>query len=79
MEANPAKFQTMISGHNNINIEIDANTTILSEPHVKLLGVHIDSDLNFHFHVSNLIKKASRQLNCVKRIAYAFSVKIKLL
>ena len=79
MEANPAKFQSMISGHNNIDIKIDENTTIQSEPHVKLLGVFLDSDLNFHHHVSHLIKKASRQLNCVKRIAHSFNVKIKLM
>jgi hypothetical protein len=35
---------------------------------VKLLGVIIDSDLNFDNHISEMCKKASRQLNILKRI-----------
>jgi hypothetical protein len=35
---------------------------------VKLLGVTIDSNLNFNNHISEICKKASRQLNILKRI-----------
>jgi hypothetical protein len=35
---------------------------------VKLLGVAIDFKLNFNENISNICKKASRQLNVLKRI-----------
>ena len=38
------------------------------EDHVKLLGVTIDLKLSFDLHISNVCKKASRQLNVLKRI-----------
>ena len=41
---------------------------IVCEDNVKLLGVIIDSDLNFDNHISEMCKKASRQLNILKRI-----------
>jgi hypothetical protein len=41
---------------------------IKCEDEVKLLGVTIDFKLNFDRHVSNICKKASRQLNVLKRI-----------
>jgi hypothetical protein len=37
------------------------------ETEVKLLGVTIDFKLNFNEHTSNIFKKASRQLNVLKR------------
>jgi hypothetical protein len=42
------------------------NTTC--EDEVKLLGVTIDFKLNFNKHISNICKKAARQLNVLKRI-----------
>ena len=41
---------------------------IVCEDNVKLLRVTIDSDLNFDNHISEMCKKASRQLNILKRI-----------
>jgi hypothetical protein len=38
------------------------------EKEVKLLGVTIDCQLKFNTHISNICKKASRQLNVLKRI-----------
>ena len=38
------------------------------EDEVKLLGVTIDFKLNFNTHISNICKKAARQLNALKRI-----------
>jgi hypothetical protein len=37
------------------------------ETEVKLLSVTIDFKLNFNEHTSNICKKASRQLNVLKR------------
>ena len=79
MEANPSKFQILISGSYNKDIKVNEEVTITSEQSVKLLGIHLDNDLNFSKHVNFLIRKASRQLNCLKRIAFRLDQKVKLL
>jgi len=80
MQANPDKFQAMAVGNKaqNENITFDiGNNTIKCEPEVKLLGVTIDFQLNFHTHVSNICKKASRQLNSLKRIGKHLTEQIR--
>ena len=71
MKANPEKFQAIAIGkqtkQQNLTFTIDGNK-IECESEVKLLGVTIDFQLNFNEHVSNICKKASRQLNVLKRI-----------
>ena len=42
---------------------------LFCEDEVKLLGVTIDFKLNFNTHISNICKKAARQLNALKRIS----------
>ena len=80
MEANPSKFQIMIADdEDNTTINITNSTSIKSERNVKLLGVTLDNQMNFSAHVSELLKKSSRQLNCLKRVAYPLEQKIKLL
>ena len=51
----------------NLSFNLNGNK-IVCEDNVKLLGVTIDSDLNFDNHISEMCKKASRQLNILKRI-----------
>ena len=71
IKANPDKFQAIAVGKRtkdeNITFKLDDNI-IKCEEHVKLLGVTIDFQLNFDLHISNVCKKASRQLNVLKRI-----------
>ena len=71
MKANPDKFQAIAVGKRtkdeNITFNLD-NNIIHCEDHVKLLGVTIDFKLSFDLHISNVCKKASRQLNVLKRI-----------
>ena len=71
MKANPDKFQAIAVGKRtkdeNITFKLDDNI-IKCEEHVKLLDVTIDFQLNFDLHISNVCKKASRQLNVLKRI-----------
>ena len=46
----------------------------LGEEHsAKLLGVHIDSELNFKFHVKNICKNAGRKISMLSRIAQYLS------
>ena len=71
MKANPDKFQAIAIGNKSKNGEIkftlDGNE-ILCDNEVKLLGVTIDSQLKFKTHISEICRKASRQLNVLKRI-----------
>lgn len=79
MEANPSKFQALISKSTKAhNIPIK-NDMIQSEPHVKLLGVNLDDRLSFNQHIDYLIKRASRQLNCLIRFSRTLCVDVKLL
>ena len=72
MIVNTDEFQAIVGKRNcrmkdsyalNINKQ-----TINSENCVKLLGIEIDNTLSFDKHVSNLCKKASKQLNAIGRI-----------
>ena len=73
MKANPDKYQAISIGPktNGHNLSFDLKgTKITCEENVKLLGVIVDSQLNFDKHTSEICfkKKASQQLNILKRI-----------
>ena len=70
MKANPTKFQAICIGkraHDNItSFNIDS-AEIKCENNVTLLGINIDFMLRFDDHVSQICKKASKQLAVLKR------------
>ena len=72
MKANPDKFKCMFIGKNcnieNTVLNIDGND-ISSERYVKLLGIHLDTDLNFEKHVSLLCRRAAYQVRALGRIS----------
>ena len=71
MKANPIKFQAVCIGkraHDDITpLKIDS-AEIKCEDNVTLLGVNIDFMLRFDDHVSQVCKRASKQLAVLKRI-----------
>ena len=71
MKANPDKFQAIAIGpktnRHNLSFDLKGNK-ITCEENVKLLGITVDSHLNFDKHISEICKKASQQLNILKRI-----------
>ena len=71
MQADPNKFQAIGVGKRT-NERSPAfkfgSIEITSDEEVKLLGVDIDFKLSFENHISNLCKKAAKQLNVLKRI-----------
>ena len=72
MQANPSKFQFMIISPDDDctqRLVLNGNAVLVSEKHVKVLGVIIDSKLNFSLHVSSICTKAARQLNALARIS----------
>jgi hypothetical protein len=71
MQVYPEKFQAISVGRktHDKNVMFNLNGINIScEDEVKLLGVAIDCKLNFNAHISNICKKAARQLNVLKRI-----------
>jgi hypothetical protein len=71
MKANPEKFQAIALGKKTHQQKLKFNfhdITIECEDEVKLLGVNLDFLLNFNSHVTSICRKASRQLNVLKRI-----------
>ena len=65
LQANPDKFQAIAAGLKSKN-DLGNGCIIQCEDEVKLLGVTIDFKLKFDLHVSNICKKASRQLGFLK-------------
>ena len=50
-----------------VGIEV-ANMTIMSEEKVKLLVIHIENQLNFDYHISQLYKKGGKKLHALTRV-----------
>ena len=79
MEANASKFQALIANEKGTTELVIEGNTIVSEPCVKLLGVTIDNKLSFNNQIDSLIKRASRQLNCLIRFSRTLHSNVKLL
>ena len=82
MQANPDKFQAMmlgILGFEKCNSLLLDGTEIKCEDSVKLLGVTLDYMLNFDKHISNICKKAARQINVLLRLSKYLSTETKIL
>ena len=82
MQANPDKFQAIMlgkSGFENCKSLFLNGTEIKCEDSVKLLGVTIDFLLNFDLHVSNICKKAARQINVLLRLSKFLTTETKIL
>ena len=47
----------------------EAARSIGNKDSVKLLGIHVNNNLNFNFHVNQTCKKASKELHAIARIA----------
>ena len=80
MEANRNKLQFLISSPTkieNIELKMDENSTITSEPFVKALDIYIDNRLTVADHIRSSCAKAAKQLNALSRISKFFDLKCK--
>ena len=80
MEANPSKFQGLISVHGTQRAPEKmtiANVEIPFSADVKLLGVTVDSKLNFDCNLSNICKKSSRYLSAISRVSKYMSTECR--
>ena len=67
MKANQDKCHLIVSKNENISMYISA-FEIKNTNCEKLLGIKVDSRLNFNEHLDDIIKKASRKINALSRI-----------
>ena len=67
MKANQDKCHLIISENENVSMYIDP-FEIKNTNCEKLLGIKIDSRLNFNEHLDGIIKKASRKINALSTI-----------
>ena len=56
-----------IEDSSSINVKIDEQI-IKSSPNLKLLGVTLDDELSFSFHISDICKKASKKVGVLVRL-----------
>ena len=80
MRANPQKFQMIYMVPLNSILQIPEVTvinevSIPTETHVKLLGITIDNKLTFDRHVDNICRRASQQLNVLRRFKSMFRLR----
>jgi len=75
LQANPYKSQFILFTNDLLCNAVNIDTIILHPlGSVKLLGVHVDRELNFNGHVTTICKKAGRQLNTLGRLANVLRV-----
>ena len=83
LKANPSKFQYIVfnksSNPNDVSVLNVKDNTIQAEQCVKLLGVTIDSKLNFSDHISELCVKAGRKMNVIARLSTILNSESKML
>jgi len=68
MKANPDKCHFLCSSNTEVTLNVE-NENIKSTNCKKLLGVKIDSKLNFNSHIQDLCRKAGQKLNAISRIS----------
>ena len=79
MKANNDKCHLIVPNHTDVSVTL-GNEHIIAEDSVTLLGVIIDSKLDFSDHVTNLLKKSNQKLHGLARISkYVNKDKLKLI
>ena len=67
MQANPEKYQAIFLAPGHEKVQTDFSIVNIN---IKPLGVELDDKLEFDIQVSSMCKKATKQLNALKRIGH---------
>ena len=80
MQANPDKYQAIIFCNKNDAPQYFTigGQNVMCNENAKLLGIEIDCKLTFDLHVSQLCKKASRQINALMRLSNMLDHDVKM-
>ena len=76
MKANVNKCHHLVNKKDDVTIRI-GDTEIKSSEHEKLLGVKVDTKLNFNKHFNDIISKASCKVNALSRVMPCMSLSKK--
>ena len=69
MTLNPGKCHYMVIGSRDLSHEFMlSNSEITSSDEEKLLGIFLDSKLNFQSHIGSLCRKAGQKINALARL-----------
>ena len=69
MKLNEDKCHLIVAGNKHQHMWANVGSAKIRESHrEKLLGIHIDRDLKFNYHISNLCVKAGRKLSALIRL-----------
>ena len=75
MKLNEDKCHLLIAGHKHEHVWAKAGTTKIWESQCeKLLGIYIDRELKFNYHISNLCAKAGRKLSALIRLCRFYTL-----
>ena len=70
MKLNHAKCHFMLFGNNSPGIPVNTSTSCIEQSDKeKLLGITLDKNLNFNYHVAETCKKAGQKLHALARVA----------
>ena len=80
MKANPDKRHFLCSSNREVSLTIETQI-IKNSKFEKLLGIKLDSKLNFNYHAHDICQKAGQKLNAISRwsLRKAFASKCILL
>ena len=78
--ANPDKFQCITLGDQKESIKLNIEgVDITPSEKVKVLGITLDNELEFDYHVSDICRKAARQLNVLKHVHQNFKEETRMM
>ena len=79
MKSNDDKCHLIVCNHDNVSVTL-GNENIEESNSVELLGIKIDTNLNFNEHVTDLCKKGNQKLHALAGISkYLNEDKLKIL
>ena len=67
MKANISKCHLLVNKNDEVVINL-GETEIKNSEYEKLLGIKVDTKLNFNEHLNDIISKASRKINALSRV-----------
>ena len=76
MKANISKYQLLVNKKDEVTTRI-RDTEIKSSEYEKLLGIKVDTKLNFNEPLNNIISKASRKVDVLSRVMLYMSLSKK--
>ena len=76
MKANISKCHLLVNKKDDVVINL-GETEIKNSEYEKLLGIKVDTKLNFNEHLNDIISKASRKVNALSRVVPYMSLSKK--